>query len=208
MNNQNELKHYGVVGMKWGVRRGNKKKTRITNARNAFDKQQELQEVRLKRDRKAGVNSTKMDKEERQAWKEYKRNTGVGGKVSDPRKHYSKAFAKSSYKADKLRQKSVKTNLKSAKLQKKALNKEAKATNEDQYKKARKMQFKANKLQLKSAKLQKKAMKWEKSMEKAFEGVTIKDVGPEAAEYGKKYTYMLLQDQSFDYRIFDEFNRR
>lgn len=125
-----ELQHYGVIGMKWGVRRGNA----------------------------------------------------------------SRAFAKSSNKAQKLHKKSIKKNLKSAKLQKKAFKKESRATTEKQYRKARKKQFKATKLNLKSAKLQKKAMKWEKRMSKEFANVKVSDISQQDLEIGKKYVYMLMKD--------------
>ena len=118
---------------------------------------------------------------------------GVLGMKWGVRRNSSKAFAKASAKADRLKKKAIKTNLKSAKLQKKALKKETSATSEKQYKKAREMQFKANKLNLKSAKLQKKAGKWTKRMENSFSEVKMSDISKEHLDAGKKYTYMLLK---------------
>lgn len=118
---------------------------------------------------------------------------GVLGMKWGVRKDPSKAYARASRKADKLKKKSVKLNVKSAKLQKKALDKEVNATNEKKYKKAREMQFKANKLNLKAAKKSRKYEKWKKRMETEFSDVKVSDVSKESIEAGKKYVYMLTR---------------
>ena len=47
---------------------------------------------------------------------------------------------------------------------------------------------------MKSAKLEKQAMKFEKQMGKAFSEVSIKDIDKESLAAGKKYMYMLAND--------------
>lgn len=118
---------------------------------------------------------------------------GVLGMRWGVRRNTSKAYAKASGKADKLRKKQTALNVKAAKLQKKALNKEVHATNEKQYQKARKKQFKANKLNLKAAKMQKKYDKWTKRMENEFSNVKVSDISKESIDAGKKYVYMLAK---------------
>lgn len=194
IEHDNELKHYGVVGMKWGVRRGNKAKRHQTTALNALNKMIDLQDERVKTYNKnfdkSNPTTSKPSAEEKRLYSEFRKNTG---NKANAKKHYSKAFTKATKKANKLNQKAVDKNLKAAKLQKKALEKEVKATNEKQYQKARKIQFKANELNLQAAKLEKKGKKWEKKMESAFSNVSIKDVNPVAIEAGKKYAYMLTK---------------
>lgn len=118
---------------------------------------------------------------------------GVLGMKWGVRKNPSKAYAKASGKADKLRKKQTSLTVKAAKLQKKALEKEVHATNEKQYQKARKKQFEANKLNLKAAKKQKKYDKWTKRMETEFSGVKVSDISKESIDAGKKYVYMLTK---------------
>lgn len=118
---------------------------------------------------------------------------GVLGMKWGVRRNTSKAYAKASGKADKLRKKQTKLMVEAAKLQKKALEKEVKATSERQYQKARKKQFEANKLNLKAAKKQKAYDKWTKRMEKEFSGVKVSDISKESIESGKKYVYMLTK---------------
>ena len=84
---------------------------------------------------------------------------GVLGMRWGVRKNPAKAYAKASRKDDRLDQKSIKKGLESAKLS----NKHNKRI---------------------------------KSMEKAFSEVKISDISPEALEIGKKYTYMLLKDET------------
>lgn len=118
---------------------------------------------------------------------------GVLGMKWGVRRDTSKAYAKASRKADKIRKKQTDLTVKAAKLQKKALDKEVHATNEKQYQKARKKQFKANKINLKAAKKQKKYDKWTKRMENEFSGVKVSDISKESIDAGKKYVYMLTK---------------
>ena len=118
---------------------------------------------------------------------------GVLGMKWGVRRNPSKAYAKASGKADKLRKKQTSLTVKAAKLQKKAFEKEVHATNEKQYQKARKKQFEANKLNLKAAKKQKKYDKWTKRMETEFSGIKVSDISKESIDAGKKYVYMLTK---------------
>jgi hypothetical protein len=118
---------------------------------------------------------------------------GVLGMRWGVRRNPSRAYARASNKADKLRKKQTSLTVKSAKLQKKALEKEVKATNEKQYQKARKKQFKANKLNLKAAKTQKKYDKFVKRMESEFANVKVSSIPKETRDAGKRYVYMLAK---------------
>lgn len=121
---------------------------------------------------------------------------GVLGMKWGVRKNPSKAYAKASRKADRLEKKSIKKGLKAAKLSKKGLRKQVWNFSEEWSQWGREQEYKATKLNLKSVKLKKKHYKWIKHMEKAFSEVKISDISPEALEIGKKYTYMLLKDET------------
>lgn len=118
---------------------------------------------------------------------------GVLGMKWGVRKNPSKAFAKASRRADKLKTKSVNTAVRAARLQQKGLRREVTAITERRYRKARKIQFKANKLNLRSAKLAKKGDKWVKRMDKTFSEVKVSDISQEHLDAGKKYAYMLMK---------------
>ena len=138
-----ELKHYGVIGMKWGVRRGHRAKA---------------------------SGSEKATK------------------------YYSKAYRKSSKKADSLQLRAANNELFATKAQSKALNRQLHARSERALRRATKKQIEANKYALKSSKLKKRAIKWEKKMSKVFSSVKISDIDNESLEKGKKYAYMLMKD--------------
>ena len=138
-----ELKHYGVIGMKWGVRRGHRAKA---------------------------SGSEKATK------------------------YYSKAYRKSSKKADSLQLRAANNEVFAAKAQSKSLNRQLHARSERALRRATKKQIEANKYALKSSKLKKRAIKWEKKMSKVFSSVKISDIDNESLEKGKKYAYMLMKD--------------
>ena len=138
-----ELKHYGVIGMKWGVRRGHRAKA---------------------------SGSEKATK------------------------YYSKAYRKSSKKADSLQLRAANNELFATKAQSKALNRQLHARSERALRRATKKKIEANKYALKSSKLKKRAIKWEKKMSKVFSSVKISDIDNESLEKGKKYAYMLMKD--------------
>lgn len=195
--NEQELQHYGVVGMKWGVRRGNRAKQSAAKAKSSIEKQQDLQTKRItewnKTARKTG-GKTSMSKEERRLYSDYKKNARTARRLGDPTKHYSKAFGKSSDKAMSIDNKATNTRIKSAKLAKKALKKAKTNDVREAYTGNRKAQnklYKAYKLELKAAKLDKKSEKWVKRMEKEFSNVSINDINEGTLDYGKRYVYML-----------------
>ena len=109
-------------------------------------------------------------------------------------KYYSKAYRKSSKKADSLKQRAANNEVFASKAQSKALNRELYARSERALRRATKKKIEANKYALKSSKLKKRAIKWEKKMSKVFSSVKISDIDNESLEKGKKYTYMLMKD--------------
>lgn len=116
---------------------------------------------------------------------------GVLGMKWGVRRDPSKAFAKSSRKANRLKKKSVSANLKSAKLISKALKTEIKATNEKGYEKARKMRMKARALDVKASKNALEAEKWVNTMEQVFSGTKLTDISAKHFNTGRQYIYML-----------------
>ena len=109
-------------------------------------------------------------------------------------KYYSKAYRKSSKKADSLKQRAANNEVFASKAQSKALNRELYARSERALRRATKKKIEANKYALKSSKLKKRAIKWEKKMSKVFSSVKISDIDNESLEKGKKYAYMLMKD--------------
>lgn len=69
--NNDELTHYGVLGMKWGVRRT---KRNLTTAVKALSKQQSLQKARLERARNGDKNATVMSRKEERLYNKYDKN--------------------------------------------------------------------------------------------------------------------------------------
>ena len=69
--NNNELMHYGVLGMKWGVRRT---KRNLNTAVKALSKQQSLQKARLERARNGDKNATVMSRKEERLYNKYDKN--------------------------------------------------------------------------------------------------------------------------------------
>ena len=137
---------------------------------------------------------------------------GVIGMKWGVRRDPSKAFAKASYKADKLARKSDRLAVKSAKYK----HKSAKANYK--YEKGRhrvkkgsifapdeetlnkrdmrnsRLKARAAKFAGKSAKASYKSKKWIRSMEKTFSGVSINDITAEHLDVGRNYVRMLMSD--------------
>lgn len=159
-----ELMHYGVIGMKWGVHRGN-----VAQAYN-----------------KAAVKRNKLDNRVAEAKKAYDRatikaNTGVSHK-------YKKLQAK----ADKLQAKSDKkkyglfanTN-KAAKLQVKADRQQYKA---NKYKaRYEKGAAKEGSTKARYLKAQRKAEKWAKAMDKTFKNYDVSKLSSSKINSGKDF---------------------
>lgn len=116
---------------------------------------------------------------------------GVLGMKWGVRRNPSKAFAKSSRKANRLKKKSASANLKSAKLKSKALKTEIKATNEKGFEKARKMRMKARALDVKASKNALAAEKWVDTMEQVFSDTKLTDISAKHFNAGRQYIYML-----------------
>lgn len=116
---------------------------------------------------------------------------GVLGMKWGVRRNPSKAFAKSSRKANKLKKKSAKASLKSAKLNMKALKTEIKATNDEAFEKAKKMRMKAKALDVKSSKNALAAEKWINTMENVFSGTKLTNISAKDFNTGRQYIYML-----------------
>lgn len=134
---------------------------------------------------------------------------GVIGMKWGVRKNPSRAYAKSSKKADKLSSKSDRLGLKSAKASAKAAKSNAKyakavykkkkgsafAPDDDELSSMNRRNAKNNKkaikLQSKSTKASYKATKWINSMEKTFSKVHINEISKEDLRIGRNYIYML-----------------
>lgn len=162
--NENELMHYGVLGMKWGVHKG--------NVSQAYGK------ATTKR-RKLENNVTKAKKAYEKAT--VKANTGVSYK-------YQKLQAK----ADRLQSKADRkkygffTNAnKAAKLQVKADRVQYKA---NKYKsRYEKRQAKAGRTKAQYIKAQRKAERWIKAMDKTFKDYDVNNLPTEKINKGKEF---------------------
>lgn len=137
---------------------------------------------------------------------------GVLGMKWGVRKNPSKAYRKSTTKADKLDRKatnysvaSAKATIKSAKQKNKVAKARARIERDSDFapnmKKFAKMENRSrayeqqsNKLAIKSAKAKKRSVKWEQQMRKAFSNVNIKDILPEDLARGRRYVDMLVRD--------------
>lgn len=116
---------------------------------------------------------------------------GVLGMKWGVRRNPSKAFAKSSRKANRLKKKSASANLKSAKLNMKALKTEIKAADDKAFQKATKMRMKAGALDVKASKNALAAEKWINTMEEVFSGTKLTNISAKDFDTGRQYIYML-----------------
>lgn len=167
-----ELMHYGVPGMRWGVHRGHVKQ--------AYDK--------------ATAKKKKLDNRVVKAKDAYqkariKANTGVSQKYQ---KLQLKADRTQS-KADKKKYGLFANESKAAELQAKADRMQYKA---NKYKsKYEKRQINANLAESNYIKAQRKAEKWVKAMDKTFKDYDINNLPTERVDAGKKLVKEVLQNK-------------
>lgn len=181
MNQNEELMHYGVLGMKCGVLRGN-----VSGSYSkAVNKQNKLNKNVVKA--KKAYDKTNV-----------KAKTGASAKYqklqakADSKKYkYEKAYAKKLKKANPLIRTSISDALytKSVRLSDKAESKYKKAQMKaDKYKsKYDKDQIKNASAEAKYIKAQRKAEKWTKAMEKTFKGIDINSLSEESVSNGRDY---------------------
>lgn len=157
MMNDNELMHYGVLGMKWGVHRGRVAQSygKAVAKRNKLDKRVEVAKAKAQ---KATV----------------KANTGVSAK-------YKKLQAT----ADKKKYGFIPNQKKAAKLQVKADRAQFKANKYKD--KSERRDMKAGKAQTDYIRAQRKAQKWAKQMDKTFKGKNISQISKKHKDSGKNY---------------------
>lgn len=120
---------------------------------------------------------------------------GVKGMKWGVRKDPSKAYAKATKKADRIKRKTEKAMAKSAKYHKKADKQARRYAGFGWYsnKSLMKNTKRAARYDRKVRKSTKKAEKWDKAMSKAFMNVSVNDIDPEVLERGKNYIQVLKQ---------------
>lgn len=139
---------------------------------------------------------------------------GVLGMKWGVRRNPSRAYRKSTQKADRLKKdydkksfKSLKAEATSAKLDVKVARSrkrdKAKADT-DLYtsssrtkrleKKQKKVDRKTSKLNRRASKAYRKSVKWEASMRKVFRNTKVSDIDPTVIDAGRDYVYMLIND--------------
>lgn len=169
IEDENSLQHYGVLGMKWGVRRNTAQAyERATAKRNKLNNRVEKSRVQMN---KATI----------------KANTGASYKY----KKYSAKASKFQSKADRKKFGFFPNYEKASKFQAKADRYQYKA---DKYKYKYEMrEAKAGKATAKYLKAQKKAEKWQRAMDKTFANVNINSVANSSVTVsGKKKVNALL----------------
>lgn len=157
MMNDNELMHYGVLGMKWGVHRGRVAQSygKAVAKRNKLDKRVEVAKA--------------------------KANTGVSAKY----KKLQATADKYQRKADKKKYGFIPNQKKAAKLQVKADRARFKANKYKD--KSERRDMKAGKAQTDYIRAQRKAQKWAKQMDKTFKGKNISQISKKHKDSGKNY---------------------
>lgn len=183
-----ELYHYGVKGMKWGIRRYQYKKGGLTPEGN---RRYSDSEVRNDISKTFYKSAKAADRLTVKASKASLRRDKAVGKASKALSKYSKA----SYKFNK--------------------KKQAYQDSEDDYtdmrlpgedrvlrleKRDAKLQSKATKANTKVYKTKKKSDKFIKAMEGAFKDISINEIDPEVLSKGRKYAYMLFDEDKLKRR--------
>lgn len=174
-NGSNELYHYGVKGMRWGVRKNpDKAYSKASNKLRKLDaklnkltnKSVDISPKTAKYEAKKGKTDRKLTKLRSNAsTKRYKADTAIlfqNTKEKSARKAERK-LARYEHKAAKMDAKFARQNYKSLK-------------NDAQIKKA-----------------QKKAMNWYNSMEKTFSNVSVSNMDPADVALGKQYASIFQQ---------------
>lgn len=159
-----ELMHYGVLGMKWGIHRGNvaQSYSKAVSKRNKLDKQVEVAKTKAQ---KATV----------------KANTGVSAKY----KKLQATADKYQRKADKKKYGFIPNQKKAIKFQIKADRAQFKA---NKYKdKAERRDIKAGKANVKYIRAQRKAEKWVKAMDKAFKDKDLTQTSKTHRDFDRRY---------------------
>ena len=165
MTNDNELKHYGVIGMKWGVYRGNV----ASEYSKATAKRKKLDD-RVVKAKKAYDKAT------------IKANSGASLKYQ---KYQSKA-SNLQAKADKKKYGLFSNADKAAKLQVKADRMQYKANKyKSKYEKGQAAQGSAKANYLRA---QRKAEKWIKAMDKTFRDYNVNNLPSEKVDAGRNFT--------------------
>lgn len=152
-----ELMHYGVLGMKWGIHRGNvaQSYSKAVAKRNKLDKQVEVAKTKA---RKATV----------------KANTGVSAKY----KKLQATADKKKYGFIPNQKKAIKFQIKADRAQFKANKYKDKAERRD---------IKAGKANVKYIRAQRKAEKWVKAMDKAFKDKDLTQTSKTHRDSGRRY---------------------
>ena len=75
-----DIKHYGVIGMKWGVRRANKQYNTSINSTNRIKAKVKLEKHMVKADKKLNKLDNKISKKYTKAEKVYNKYTKVAGR--------------------------------------------------------------------------------------------------------------------------------
>lgn len=165
-----ELYHYGVKGMKWGVRRYREKSGALTPEGKRRYSQDEVTSDISKTFRKSVQEA---DKRQAKAKKAVTKRDKINAKASKATAKYNKE----TYKVTSGRKDIDEDRM--SKLGKKASNTQSKSA------KATKNAYKA----------QKRSDKFLKAMEGAFKDVALSDIDPSVLADGRRYAYMLFDDR-------------
>ena len=165
MAQSDELYHYGVIGMRWGIRRGDV----ATAYQKATDKRQKL--VTRAQIARSELNKAMM-KTNTGASKKYKKFQSKADKYSVKAYKKRNGIFSNDEKALKFE---TKANIAQNKANKYKVNHDKRVAAEDEAK-------------VKYAKAQRKVEKWVRSMNKAFKNQNIDDIKADKINSGKQYS--------------------